>query len=346
MRVIITGHLGYIGPIMVRVFKSAGHEVTGLDIGYFVEFLPSDGLFTPHHEICRDIRDVTLEDLRGYDAVVHLAGLSNDPLGALNPELTYDINHRATIRLADLCKKSGISRFIFASSCSIYGAAADESSALDESAPFNPVSAYAVSKVRSEADLAKLADDRFSPVFLRNATAYGVSPGMRFDLVLSNLFAWARTTGTVQILSDGTPWRPLAHIEDISRAALSAVQADKESIHAQAFNIGRNDANFQVREIAEIVQAFVPEAKVKISGETGGDPRSYRVNFDKALNHLPGFKPRWTVAGACAELKEWFDRGGLRDDDFQSRRFIRLKQLRHLMDTGRVDPSLRLVTGD
>jgi nucleoside-diphosphate-sugar epimerase len=235
MHILVTGHLGYIGPIMIRTCKEAGHLVTGLDTGYFRDCIQNgEEAVAPDKEIVRDIREVRTQDLESIDAIIHLAALSNDPLGQLDPELTFDINSAASIRLATMAKEAGVSRFIFASSCSIYGAAKNEK-ALDESAPVNPVSAYAVSKVRTEAVLSELAGHRFSPVFMRNATAYGVSPRLRFDLVLNNLMAWAKTTGQIKVMSDGTPWRPLVHIQDISRAATAAVEAPLSAVHNQAF---------------------------------------------------------------------------------------------------------------
>ncbi len=345
MRVMIAGHAGYIGPVAARLFADAGHEVIGLDIGYFSECAAPDAPPLPlAREIRCDLREVTPAHLEGVDAVVHLAALSNDPLGKINPRLTHEINFEGGLKLARAARDAGVSRFVFASSCSIYGAAGD-AGALDESAPFNPVSAYALSKVQMEAALQALADTRFSPVYLRNATAFGVSPRMRLDLVLNNLVAWARTTGVVKVLSDGTPWRPIVHIEDISRAALAAVEAPREAVHDQAFNIGRADCNYQVREIAQAVAEAVPEARVEITGESGGDPRSYRVSFDKALTRLPGFAPVWDLKAGVRELVAWIDGAAAPRDseDAESRRFIRLKQLRHLMDAGVVDGSLRLI---
>jgi nucleoside-diphosphate-sugar epimerase len=342
MHILVTGHLGYIGPIMIRTCKEAGHLVTGLDTGYFRDCIQNgEEAVAPDKEIVRDIREVRTQDLESIDAIIHLAALSNDPLGQLDPELTFDINSAASIRLATMAKEAGVSRFIFASSCSIYGAAKNEM-ALDETAPVNPVSAYAVSKVRTEAVLSELAGHRFSPVFMRNATAYGVSPRLRFDLVLNNLMAWAKTTGQIKVMSDGTPWRPLVHIQDISRAAIAAVEAPLSAVHNQAFNIGRNDANYRVSEIAAEVGKAVPSAKIEIRGESGGDPRSYRVDFTKAATRLPGFAPTWTIDHGCTELDLWFSRRASLNTDFESRSFIRLKQLLYLIESGKVDKKLYL----
>ena len=343
MRLLITGNTGFIGPVMTRLAKEQGHAVTGLDVGYFAECVP-EGMedVPPDRQIWRDVRDVRPSDLEGADAIIHLAGLSNDPMGELNPGLTYDINLDATVRLGRMAKDVGVQRFVFASSCSIYGAAHGADEALDETAPFNPVSAYAASKVRSEEGLSLLADDNFSPVFMRNATAYGVSPRTRFDLVVNNLAGWAYTAGRIRVMSDGTPWRPLVHIEDISRAALAAAAAPREVVHDQAFNIGRNDANYQVRDIAEAVHRAFPEAGLEITGETGGDARSYRVNFDKALNGLTGFVPEWTLERGVDEVARFLRNNGLRDSTFDTRLFIRLKQLRHGMETGAFDENLRV----
>ncbi|MBF0373214.1 MAG: NAD(P)-dependent oxidoreductase [Alphaproteobacteria bacterium] len=340
MKVLVTGHLGYIGPVLIRLFKEAGHHVVGLDIGYFRECLVTgETEVPPDREIVRDLRLTEQADFEGMDAVIHLAGLSNDPLGAINPELTYGINHQASMRMARMAKEAGVTRFVFASSCSIYGAAGN-SGALDETAPFNPVSAYAVSKVKTEGELSEMADDTFSPVYLRNATAYGVSPRIRFDLVLNNLMAWACTTGIIKVMSDGTPWRPLVHIEDISRAALAGIEAPRDAIHNQAFNVGRNDANYQVHDIARAVATLVPSAKLEITGESGGDPRSYKVDFTKALTKLPGFEPQWTLEKGAEELFQWFQNPGHLDRAFDSRFYIRLKQLQHLMTMGKVNGGL------
>jgi nucleoside-diphosphate-sugar epimerase len=319
--------------------QARGHTVTGLDIGYFKDCgaeVPAD------RQIVRDMRDVTAADLDGIDAVIHLAGLSNDPMGALDEGLTRDINLDATLTLGRLAKQAGVGRFVFASSCSLYGAAGGEA-ALDETAPMGPVSAYAVSKAKSEEGLSVLAGADFSPVFMRNATAYGVGPRPRFDLVVNNLAGWAYATGVLKVLSDGTPWRPLVHIEDIALAALCAVEAPREAVHSQAFNVGRSDANYRVKDIAAAVQQAFPQAALNITGGSGGDPRSYRVNFDKALNHLPGFTPRWTLEAGVDEVARWLRDGGLDGAAFDSRRFVRLAQLQHLRAEGVLDDQLRRV---
>jgi nucleoside-diphosphate-sugar epimerase len=342
MRVLVTGHLGFIGPVVVRLFKEAGHHVTGLDVGYFRECLPlGTAEPAPDREIVRDVREVEPRDLDGADAVVHLAALSNDPMGELDPELTYDINHRSSVRLARLAREAGVGRFVFSSSCSIYGAAGGEA-ALDETASFNPVSAYAVSKVRTEADLSELADDRFSPVYLRNATACGVSPRIRFDLVVNNLMGWAQTTGTIRVMSDGTPWRPLVHIEDISRAAAAVLTAPKGDVHDRAFNVGVPGENYTVREIAETVRDVVPGSLLSFAGQGGGaDNRSYRVSFDLLPSLVPAFQPRWNVAAGAVELRDAYRAANLQLEDFKGRRYVRLAQLKHLLDAGELDGTLR-----
>jgi len=344
IRLLVTGNQGFIGPVLTRMAKARGHQVVGLDIGYFEDCVANpDREIWPDRQIRRDIRDVTAEDLDGIDAIIHLAGLSNDPMGEFNPRLTHDINMEGTRRLARSSKQAGVGRFVFASSCSIYGAAGG-AEALDETAPLGPVSAYAVSKAHSEVALSVLADDNFSPVFMRNATAYGLGVRPRFDLVVNNLAGWAWTTGVVRVMSDGTPWRPLAHIEDIALAALCAAEAPRHVVHDQAFNVGRTDANYQVRDIAQAVCEAFPAARLEITGEAGGDPRSYRVNFGKALAGLPGFAPQWTLERGVDEAARWLRDGGLGEGAFDSRLFVRLKQLRHEIDAGRLDSELRRVS--
>ena len=338
MRVLITGHHGYIGAVLLRRLAGIGYEVVGLDSDFFVKnrFF---GEVVETHSLTKDLRDIDLDDLRGFDAVLHLAALSNDPLGDLNPQLTHEINYRASMRLARLAKQAGISRFVFSSSCSMYGAAGSE--ILDENARFNPVTPYAESKVLVEQELPSLADSNFSPVCLRNTTAYGVSPFMRFDVVLNNLVAWAYTTGRVLIQSDGTPWRPLIHIEDICRAFIAVLEAPREAIHNQAFNVGITEENYQVRDLAALVQAIVPGCKIEYSANGGPDPRSYRVNFNKIKNTLPGFRPEWNIRrgaqevyAACREVK-------LTLEEFEGHQYKRITHIQRLLAEGLLDAQLR-----
>jgi nucleoside-diphosphate-sugar epimerase len=275
----------------------------------------------------------------GCDAVIHLAGLSNDPLGNLNPALTYDINHAASVRLARLAKAAGVPRFLFSSSCSNYGAAGER--LVDETAELRPITPYAISKVRVEQDVATLADDTFSPVFLRNATAYGVSPRLRFDLVLNNLVAWAYTTGRVHIKSDGTPWRPIVHIEDIARAFLAVLAAPREVVHNQAFNVGLTEENYRIRELAEIVRDTVPGSRIEYAADGGPDPRCYRADFGKIARALPDFEPRWNARRGVAELLDAYRKVGLTLEDYEGVRYKRIDHLRQLLATGRVDATMR-----
>lgn len=341
MRVLVTGHQGYIGSVLCPLLRAHGHTVAGLDTGFFegCDFLeaPADVQM-----LRRDLRDLTAADLDGIDGVVHLAALSNDLMGQLDPRLTDDINHRSSVRLAELARAAGAQRFIFSSSCSMYGIGNGE--ALNEEASLNPVSAYARSKVDSERDLSALATDSFSPVFLRNATAYGVSPRMRVDLVLSNLVGWAMTTGQIRIMSDGSPWRPLVHVRDIAAAMVAALTAPRAAIHNQAFNVGRDGDNFQVRDLAAIVRATVPGATITYAGTGAPDRRSYRVDFTKIRTQLPGFAPEWTVERGAREAYDAFQRARFSRTELEGRKYIRLKQLSYLRDTGRVDGELRWVT--
>ncbi|MGW4366404.1 NAD-dependent epimerase/dehydratase family protein [Nocardia takedensis] len=338
MRVLVTGHLGYLGTVMTPVLRAGGHEVTGLDIGYFADCVLGAAPQDPPG-LALDLREVETEHLAGFDAVVHLAALSNDPLGALVPQITHDINHHASVRLARSAKQAGVRRFLYASTCSVYGAAG--SGLVDESAPLNPLTPYAQSKVRVEDDLTALADDEFHPVFLRNATAFGFSPRLRADIVLNNLVGHAVLGGVVKVLSDGTPWRPLVHAEDIARAFAVCLEAPVEAIHCRAYNIGTEANNVTVAQIARAVAEVVPGSRVEITGESGADPRSYRVDFSAARRDL-GFEATWTVARGAAELYAEYRDRGLTAEDF-AHRFVRLARLRALGERGVVDADLRRV---
>ena len=338
MRTLVTGHNGYIGSVLAPLIAAAGHDVVGLDTYLFEDC--SLGEDTVRIESLRcDVRDVRATDLAGFDAIIHLAALSNDPLGNVNPQCTYDINHLASVRLARLAKQAGVPRFLFASSCSLYGVAGD--ALLTEDAAFNPITPYGESKVRVELDVAKLADDRFSPTFLRNATAYGVSPRLRADIVVNNLVGVAYTTGEVLIQSDGTPWRPLVHIEDIARAFLAVLEAPREVVHNEAFNVGRTEENYRVRDLAEMVQEIVPGSRVRYAEGGGPDPRCYRVDCGKLARLLPEFQPQWTVRAGMQELHEAFRRHRLTAEQFLGDRYLRIKQILKLQAEGRLDASLR-----
>ena len=343
MRVLVTGHDGYIGTILVPMLQQAGHEVTGLD-NYLFEGCTFGAEVPDPPSLRLDVRDVTSAHLENFEAVIHLAGLSNDPLGDLNPSCTYDINHKASMRLAEAAKQAGVRRFIFSSSCSNYGAGGEDM--LDEESPFNPVTPYGESKVLVEQDLSKIADATFSPTYLRNATAFGISPRLRGDLVLSNLVGFALTTGEVLMKSDGTPWRPLVHIEDISRAFLAVLEADIELIHDVAFNVGRTDQNFRISEIAEMVVNTVPGSKIEYAPGAGPDKRCYRVDCDKIQRVLPAFRPKWTVQAGVEEAYEAFKTQNIDLEGFTSSRYLRIKHVRELMDQGRIDKNLRWITAD
>jgi nucleoside-diphosphate-sugar epimerase len=340
MRVLITGHLGYVGTVLTPMLVRAGHDVTGLDTDIYRRCTFSSGgdiLAVP--TVTRDVRDVELTDLVDFDAVIHLAGLSNDPLGNLRPELTAQINGEASVRLATLARRAGVERFLFASSCSNYGAAGDD--LIDETAPLRPVTPYGQSKVAAERGIVALADERFSPTFLRSATACGVSPRLRFDLVLNNLVAWACTTGRILMKSDGTPWRPIVHIEDIARAFLAVLEAPRERVHAGVFNVGRSEENYRVSELAEIVASTVPGCRVEFAPGAGPDTRCYRVSCDRLRDTLPGFEPRWDARRAAIQLRDAYRAGDLQVADFEGPRFQRVAHIRQLMAEGVLDPELR-----
>lgn len=341
MKVLLTGHRGYIGTVMTPMLLQAGHDVIGCDIDLYERCtFPVDS-----HPIAsvpmlrKDVRDLVVDDLRGFDACIHLAALSNDPLCDLNPTLTYAINHEGSVRIAELAKSAGVRRFLLASSCSNYGAAGE--SIMDETGALNPVTAYGQSKVWSERDIGPMVDDRFCATFLRPATAYGVSPRLRLDVVLNNLVACAVTTGLIYLKSDGTPWRPIVHIEDISRAFIAALRAAPESVAGQAFNVGRSDQNYRILDIAEAVARVVPECRIEIAADAGPDKRSYRVSFEKIAAALPDFQPCWTAELGAKQLYDSYRAAGLSRDDFEGSRYQRTSQILSLMARGILDHDLR-----
>lgn len=340
MKVLVSGSQGYIGTVLVPMLEKDGHEVIGLDSDLYERCTFSGEI--PNVQLIKDdVRDVPDHQLEGVDAVIHLAGLSNDPLGDYKPELTEDINERASIRLAMMAKNSGVERFLFASSCSNYGASGDKF--LNEEAHFNPVTPYGVSKVRVETGLPKMADKTFSPTYLRASTAYGISPRIRFDLVANNLTAWAFTTGEVYLKSDGTPWRPIVHVEDIARAYIAVLDAPREDVHNQAFNIGTTTENYQIREIAEIVKDVVPGCKIGFAPDAGPDKRCYRVDCNKIARKIHGFKPQWTARRGIEQLYQEYKEVGLSLDEFEGPKYKRIAHIKELISAGQLDESLRQV---
>jgi nucleoside-diphosphate-sugar epimerase len=339
MRVLVTGHHGYIGSVVAPQLADAGHDVVGLDAFLYegCDFGEGTAAFEQRRG---DVRDVTAEDLAEFEAVVHLAALSNDPLGDLNPAWTYDVNLEGTLHLAASAKAAGVPRFVFASSCSMYGAS-DRDEALDEEAPLRPLTPYAESKVRAEEGLSRLADSGFSPVSLRNATAYGASPRLRLDVVLNNLVGWAYTTGRIRLLSDGSSWRPIVHVRDIGRATLGALAAPRGAVHDRAFNVGATSENYRIRDLAGLVHDELPECEVEFADDASPDPRSYRVSFGRFEETFPDHRPEWTARDGTRELVEAYRRVGLTWEDFDGPRYTRLKRLRELLEDGALGDGLR-----
>ena len=340
-RILVTGHNGYIGSVMAPHLAAAGYEVVGLDTGYFSEcsLVPDLGLTGT---IKKDLRDLNADDLKGFKAVIHLAALSNDPIGNLNDSWTEDINYKASVKLAELARAAGVERFLFSSSCIMYGAS--EAGVVTEESPLDPKTEYARSKVKAEKAISALADKNFSPVFIRNGTIYGVSPRMRFDTVLNDLVGSATTTGKVVVYSDGKPWRPVMHVQDVARYFQAFLEAPKDKIHNQAFNSGANELNHQIIELAEIAVKTVPGCKLEMQPKAGADQRTYKADFGKFARTLPDFKFKWNAVSGAAELYQAYKKANLTHADFVDKKFTRLKWLHYLLDSGRLDGALRWKT--
>ena len=338
MKVLVTGSNGYIGTVLMPLLLKEGINARGIDADLYAGC--TYGMSFPEFSFIRkDIRDIEVADLGGYEAVIHLAALSNDPLGDLNPTLTFEINHKASVRLANLAKEAGVRRFLFSSSCSTYGASGDV--LLDENSAFSPVTPYGVTKTLVEKDVGALSDHSFSPTFLRNATAYGISPRMRFDLVINNLVAWALASGIVYLKSDGTPWRPVVHVEDISRAFLAILRAPRDVVHNQAFNIGANGENYQILDLARIVERTVPGCRIEFAKDAGSDNRCYKVDFGKFYTRFPDFKPKWDANSGAEELYESYKKYGIRQEEFEGPKFKRIDHIKNLLASGLLDETLR-----